>query len=232
MAKRFVYMILSLLLAVLLVGCAGETSRSNPLLREPAEETPSALPYLQKIERCDQSVYEGPGYDYGFAATVGKQGSYTIVEEAEDEEGNLWGKLKSGIGWVDLTEIRSEAYASALLSANYADESLLQQGNFHHYSDEQDYRVAIAFQAYEKLHDVTLYALELSDEGYVPGSDLFTLDELTEEQPLVAELSFPGDMSRYGIRFVDEAESTYAYEISISGRNGALILEKSPAFDS
>ena len=56
------------------------------------------------------------------------------------------------------------------------------------------------------------------------GEAFFTLSEMDEEMPLVAELAFPGDMSMYGIRFVDEDGVTHTYSISISGRNGALVL--------
>ena len=194
---------------------------------EPAdtEETDSKLPYTQRIERFDQSIYQGPGYDYVFVGTVRERGAYTIVEEVEDGEGNLWGKLKSGIGWVDLTEIRSEDYANALISANYADENLLLHGAYHHCpGDDLEYAIPIAFRAYGKLRDVTLFGFEFSGDDYVPGEDFFTLSEMTEEMPLVAELVFPGDMSMYGIRFVDETGATHVYSIYISGRNSALIL--------
>lgn len=193
---------------------------------EPAEtEAEAGLPYLQRIDRADQSIYEGPGYDYVFVGTVRERGTYTIVEESWDHEGNLWGKLKSGAGWVDLTEIRSEDYAKALISANYADENFLLHGAYHLCSgDESEYRIPIAFRAYGTLRDVALFAYEFSGEDYVMGADFFTLSELTEEMPLVAELAFPGDMSMYGIRFVDENGNTHIYSIYISGRNGALVL--------
>ena len=32
-------------------------------------------------------------------------GTYTIVEEATDEAGKLWGKLKSGVGWICVSDI-------------------------------------------------------------------------------------------------------------------------------
>ena len=195
-----------------------------PQVPEATEEADSRLPYLQRIPRFDQSIYEGPGYDYSFVGTVREAGTYTIVEEAVDSEGNLWGKLKSGIGWVDLTEILSEDYKNALISANYADENLLLHGAYHHYPSDDEYSTAIAFRAYGTLRDVALFAFELTDEGLCPGPDLFTLPEMTDEMPLVAELSFPGDMSTYGIRFVDDAGTTHVYTIYISGRNGALIL--------
>lgn len=190
----------------------------------PTEESGNTVPYLQQIDRADQSVYSGPGYDYGFVGTVRKRGIYTIVEEAEDYEGNLWGKLKSGMGWVDLTQIRSEEYRSALLSANFAEEDLIHSGAYHYFSDGQEYRVPIAFRAYGTLRDVTIYTMEFDAEGYFPGEELYSLSQMTEELPLVAELSFPGDMTTYGIRFTDEQGDAYSYIVYLSGRNGALML--------
>ena len=202
------------------------TVPATEIVTEPAEtEEEDGLPYLQRIDRADQSIYEGPGYDYVFAGTVRERGTYTIVEEKWDYEGNLWGKLKSGAGWIDLTQIRSEAYAKTLISANFADENLLLHGEYHHCpADESEYCIPIAIRAYGKLQDVALFAYEFSGEDYVMGEDFFTLPELTEEMPLVAELAFPGDMSMYGIRFVDEHGETHIYSIYISGRNGALVL--------
>lgn len=189
-----------------------------------AAEPEQGLPYLQKIPRPDQSIYDGPGYDYGFVGTVRVQGTYTIVEESTDYEGNLWGRLKSGIGWVDLTQIQSGHYESDLISANYAEEDLLRGGAYHHYSASQEYSIPITFRAYGVLRDVALFCYEFDDEGFKPGADLFSLPELTPEKPLVAELDFPGDMTTFGIRFRDESGISHTCQISISGRNGAVIL--------
>ena len=112
MVRRAVYFFL--MLSLLLAGCAGAhtetpaapaetTAPTVPVQTLPTIETAapteSAVPYLLRIERNDQSIHEGPSYDDIFVATVGEKGVYTIVEEATDAEGNLWGRLKSGIGW-------------------------------------------------------------------------------------------------------------------------------------
>lgn len=194
---------------------------------EPPATESSSVPYIQRIDRADQSIFDGPGYDYGFVGTVQQRGTYTIVEETWDAEGNLWGKLKSGIGWVNLTEIRSGEYAASLISANYADEYLLLHGAYHYFScEETEYFVAIAFRAYANLRDVEIFVYEWRDDGFFPGGTVFTLSEWTPDMPLVAELSFPGDLTTYGIRFVDEKGVTQIYSIYISLRNGALMLTK------
>lgn len=192
---------------------------------EPAPEpTSPELPYLQKVTYADQSIFDGPGYDYAFVGTVKEAGTYTIVEEAWDVEDNLWGRLKSGAGWIDLTEVRLRIEFPDPLSANYADDFLLESGNYHHYvGSTEEYAVRIAFRAQETLTDVRLYSMvfyetmELADE-------LFRLPHLEPEKPLVADLDFPGDMSTYAILFTDSNGSQVCLCISISGRNGTLEL--------
>ena len=50
-------------------------------------------------------IYEEPRFDSAFVQYVELSGPYTIVEETYDEAYNLWGKLKSGVGWVLLEEV-------------------------------------------------------------------------------------------------------------------------------
>lgn len=48
-------------------------------------------------------IYEGPGYQYDCVMTLDEQGVYTIVQEQYDPSTcSTWGKLKSGVGWVNL----------------------------------------------------------------------------------------------------------------------------------
>ncbi len=49
-------------------------------------------------------IYAGPGYNYNYVMTLDEQGVYTIVDECYDTGTySTWGKLKSGVGWVNLT---------------------------------------------------------------------------------------------------------------------------------
>jgi len=183
------------------------------------------IPYLQKISRPDQSIFCGPSYDYSFVGTVEVAGSYTIVEEAQDDAGNLWGKLKSGAGWVDLTDIRSPDATSAPVSVNYADNKLLYSGNYHHcIADTSEYMVQIALRAKEVLRDVYFTSLQFNGDSYQMAEELYYIAEMHPDVPLVADVAFPGDMSMYGISFTDGNGAIYNYSISISGRNGSLIL--------
>jgi uncharacterized protein YraI len=61
----------------------------------------SSVPYTTPLG-AEEKIYSGPGFAYGFVQKVGVDGVYTIVEEAPCVDGYLWGKLKSGVGWVRL----------------------------------------------------------------------------------------------------------------------------------
>ena len=66
-------------------------------------------PYYQAIKE-GEPIYHGPGYHFAYNTDMSEDGVYTIMEECADEEGHLWGRLKAGTGWVDLTHIRENEY--------------------------------------------------------------------------------------------------------------------------
>ena len=201
-----------------------ETEQETEQEQEQETEQEAALPYTEKIVRADQSIFDGPSYDANYVGVVEEAGVYTIVEERTDDEGNLWGKLKSGRGWVDLTDIRTFDWP---VSANFVDEKLIESGNYHFFTDDtHDYVVDVAFRAYEVLSFVKVYPLELTDDGLVAGEAVLYLEELTPDKPLVVGLSFPGDMSQYAIEFTTEQGADTYFRVYISGRNGTLVLDE------
>lgn len=195
----------------------------------PLAASAEAVPYRQRVTRPDEPIFDEPSYDGGYVATVREAGVYTIVEEAWDGEGNLWGRLKSGAGWIDLTHVRSVEVAALPVSAGFADEGLSEEGNAVVLTvDEGEYAVWIAFRAYEPLTDVRFVSLALTEEGFAIDRVLLRLPALTAEFPLAACVSFPGDMSTYGLQCVDAAGTQRFFTVSISGRNGMLVLEEWP----
>jgi hypothetical protein len=68
----------------------------------PTPETPAFTPYLVKITASVLNYRSGAGTNYPVRGTV-KQGEvYTIVGESSGTGAKLWGKLKSGAGWLSL----------------------------------------------------------------------------------------------------------------------------------
>lgn len=69
----------------------------------PAPATPvSKVPYKVRITATDLRVRQGPGTDKDIVQKAIAPGVYTIVSEATGKGATLWGKLKSGLGWVSL----------------------------------------------------------------------------------------------------------------------------------
>lgn len=76
----------------------------SPINSKYVEHTkPTALQeYKVRITANSLNYRAGPGTNYAVNGTISKGGVYTIVEEAKDKNGGLWGKLKSGAGWISL----------------------------------------------------------------------------------------------------------------------------------
>lgn len=62
----------------------------------------SGVPYKVRITATDLRIREKPSTDSAIVQKAIKPGVYTIVSEATGKGATLWGKLKSGIGWVSL----------------------------------------------------------------------------------------------------------------------------------
>ena len=61
----------------------------------------SKVPYTVRITATDLRIRKGPGTNNAIVSVI-KPGVYTIVSEATGQGATLWGKLKSGLGWVSL----------------------------------------------------------------------------------------------------------------------------------
>lgn len=71
------------------------TVETQPVQTAPMRE----VPYTTKLPGF-AGIYAQPDSGSTYVRDVGQDGVFTITEEAYDDSGNLWGKLKSGLGWV------------------------------------------------------------------------------------------------------------------------------------
>lgn len=62
----------------------------------------SNVPYQVRITATDLRIRKGPGTNTDIVQKAIAPGVYTIVSEATGKGATLWGKLKSGLGWVSL----------------------------------------------------------------------------------------------------------------------------------
>ena len=58
--------------------------------------------YTVKVTADTLNIRKGPGTNYSTNGAIKDKGIYTIVEEAAGIGAKLWGKLKSGAGWISL----------------------------------------------------------------------------------------------------------------------------------
>lgn len=96
-------------------------------------------------------------------------------------------------------------------------------------SNSSEYAVRLAFVAEETVTDVQFLALQMQDidasgRPVFSVETLYTQPELTPELPLVAELTFPGDLPAYGICYTDPAGTIRFFALSQSGFDGSLEL--------
>ena len=205
---------------------------TEPLPAEPIPPTEETTPsteapdssYVVKIGRADFPIYNRPGYDYFPVSTVSAATAFTIVDESWDYEGNLWGKLASGAGWVDLSLNEKEAYDMPPVTVSFANQELLDSYNYNCYycqADSSEYAYEIILSAHELLTNVSFFAIGVEDE-YTRGTTLSYLPEWDESMPLVASVYFPGSASTYGLEFTDSQGITHVYCIWESGRNGSV----------
>ena len=65
------------------------------------------------------AIYTGPGYGYRYVQDITEDGVYTIVDEHVNEYSETWGKLKSGLGWIEVNSATTD-YSKEYKHYNYA----------------------------------------------------------------------------------------------------------------
>lgn len=78
----------------------------------PPDSVPKPADLLIKA-KVPLNVRKGPGVEYQVTGELDTQYKYTIIQEAQALDGGTWGKLKSGWGWVNVSEKYVERYNNA-----------------------------------------------------------------------------------------------------------------------
>lgn len=84
----------------------GGTSAEQPGQSAPTEqpgqtEQPTAFePYLVRVRTNALDIYAEPSKDSNIVGLITSTGTYTIVAESTDSSGRLWGRLRSGAGYI------------------------------------------------------------------------------------------------------------------------------------
>lgn len=172
-------------------------------------------------------VYDQPGYDGAYVGNIGENGVYTIVETALDEGLSVWGRLRSGFGWVNLTDY--DAQTARPVTVALMDDELYESGAYIFcHADPSEYSVKIAIRANERITDVRFSSLQLGEEFWETDRVFYESAYMTAEVPLVIEVTFWGDMTTFGFDFTDEEGVQRNYLISQSGMDGTVLAYDAP----
>ncbi len=95
-------------------------------------------------------------------------------------------------------------------------------------SDEQ-FETTVLFCSDEGVKDFKLLALTLKDvdangDADFDVSEVFSVPELRANVPLMVPMNFPGDIPSNGFSYTDTDGTTRTYSVSISGRDGSLVI--------
>ena len=73
-----------------------------PVVSTPAPAPTKDTSYKVEVTISNLNIRKGPGTNYGRTGQFTGKGIFTIVQETKGEGATLWGKLKSGSGWISL----------------------------------------------------------------------------------------------------------------------------------
>ncbi len=85
---------------IALVSAEAKTQVESTATSKP--DVVSNCPYLVKITAEKLNIRKGAGTNFAKNGCITDKGSYTIVVESKGVGAKLWGKLKSGAGWISL----------------------------------------------------------------------------------------------------------------------------------
>lgn len=83
-----------------------EKSKHNTTVEENAVTSVSKCPYLVKVTADCLYIRKGAGTNTAKVGKITDKGVYTIVEERMGSGASLWGRLKSGAGWISLDYVK------------------------------------------------------------------------------------------------------------------------------
>lgn len=126
---------------------------------------------------------------------------------------------------------RRKDTANGPIHVQWGESALPGLENYLEYVADEEYAAPVLITTERTVTDFELVYLtlrEVYEDGTVSydADPVYSLESLTPECPLVAHLSFPGDLSAYGISFVDTDGTTHRLTVQVSGKDGSLLLQE------
>ena len=97
------------------------------------------------------------------------------------------------------------------------------------YPEGTEFETTVVFRSDAGVRDFKLLTLELRDvddngKAHFEAVTLFHLPSLKAGVPLAVPVSFPGDIPSTGFSYTDEEGTTHQFTLSMSGKDGSLVV--------
>ena len=186
---------------------------------EPTEPLSTSFPYTLKVP-AEACVFKEPNRDSQFVQTIGADGTYTIVAEERDLQGDRWGRLKSGIGWVNLSNFFCEGSQLPPITISRSGELLLSRPhqliNVH-----STYVRKISLMTHQHVTNLRVVFTNHGEQQ----ETVYACTTLNPTMPLVLALNFEGDFFGYDIEYTDSNGNFHSHSICESGLDGSLVVD-------
>lgn len=121
-----------------------------------------------------------------------------------------------------------ETFIAATVSVDFADAGL-PAGTYETFTAVDEPQTKIILSTNATVRDFKVLALtdgDVDDDGemHFNVQELYTLDRLTADRPLVVATTFYGLIPNNGISYVDETGATRTFAVDMSGEDGSLYL--------
>ena len=149
---------------------------------------------------------------------------YVIRFTMPEHDVKLECEMKNTMEYIPETEPEISVYWASDVLSQYPDyEEFI--------ADESGQQESVVFTTNVDVSNFMVTALTLEDvseDGKITFSveDLYVLDTLTPERPLVAAIPFFGAIPTYGISYEDNDGTVRNFTVEVSGKDGSLILQE------
>lgn len=190
-----------------------------------------ALPARHMELLCFTSKYEiqDKGQVYVYTAQVGEE--FMLIRAFNTTQAEA-AQVLAEVEFAPLLELCQAAEAKGVIQAQYAaDVDLAAYPGAFEVADAlsaDGYALQILLTVNEPVTDFRYFVLESDDSGeniqFSAGEELYAVDELTANTPLLVWAAFPGVLPTRGLAFTDPAGAVHCCALGQSGEDGSLLL--------
>ena len=125
------------------------------------------------------------------------------------------------------TPTEPETFIPATIDVDFTQESRLAGMQYETFTATESPQTKIILSTNATVRDFKVLALsngDVDDDGnmHFDVQELYTLDRLTADRPLVVSTTFYGLIPNNGISYVDETGATRTFAVDMSGEDGSL----------